>query len=193
MDVKDEIINIVNNQIKRENIDKLMQWIEKSDFYTAPASTKYHSAFEGGLAYHSLNVYKVMREKFFSTGDDEESFAICGLFHDICKANVYKKSVRNVKNDKTGQWEKVPCYIFEDNYPFGHGEKSVYMIQNFVRLKPEEAIAIRWHMGGFDEAVKGGSYAAGQAYGKYPLAVKLQLADMYATYLIENEVTKKEN
>ncbi len=128
----------------------------------------------------------MLREKYFEEGDNEESFALCGLLHDVCKAQFYKVSTRNQKNDKTGQWEKVPFYMVEDAFPYGHGEKSVYLIERFVRLKPVEAVAIRWHMGGFDEAVKGGSFALSNAYDKYPLAVKLHLADLEATYLREN-------
>lgn len=102
----------------------------------------------------------------------------------MCKTNYYKVSTRNVKNDVTGQWEKVPFYQVADQFPFGHGEKSVYLIERYMRLTTEEAIAIRWHMGGFDEAVRGGSYAISNAYNSYPLAVKLHLADMYASYLM---------
>lgn len=130
----------------------------------------------------SLNVYEAMRKLFPDV--NEESAAICALFHDVCKTNYYKVSTRNVKNDVTGQWEKVPFYQVADQFPFGHGEKSVYLIERYMRLTTEEAIAIRWHMGGFDEAVRGGSYAISNAYNSYPLAVKLHLADMYASYLM---------
>ena len=92
--------------------------------------------------------------------------------------------MRNRKNDR-GEWEKVPFYAIDDQFPYGHGEKSVYLIERFVRLKTEEAVAIRWHMGGFDDAVKGGSYALTGAFEKYPLALKLHMADMYASYMIE--------
>ena len=102
------------------------------------------------------------------------------------KAQFYKVATRNVKNDETGQWEKRPYYSVEDAFPYGHGEKSVYLIERFVRLKPAEAMAIRWHMGGFDEAVKGGSFAISAAYDRYPLAVKLHLSDLEATYLREH-------
>ena len=114
-----------------------------------------------------------------------ESFAICALLHDLCKAQFYKQSTRNVKNEQTGQWEKKPYYTVEDAYPYGHGEKSVFLIERFMRLKPAEAMAIRWHMGGFDEAARGGSFAISLAYEKYPLAVKLHLADLESTYLKE--------
>ena len=122
----------------------------------------------------------------FEEGDSEESFALCGLLHDVCKAQFYKVSTRNVKNEETGQWEKRPFYAVEDAFPYGHGEKSVYLIERFVRLKPAEAMAIRWHMGGFDDAVKGGNFAISAAFDRYPLAVKLHLADLEATYLREH-------
>ena len=135
---------------------------------------------------HSLNVYHALHDTFYSEGESEESFALCALLHDLCKANYYKLGTRNVKNEETGRWEKVPSYSVDDRFPYGHGEKSVYLIQKFVRLKTEEAIAIRWRMGGFDEAVMGGCRAQGEAYDRYPLAVKLHIADLMATYLMEH-------
>lgn len=115
------------------------------------------------------------------------------LLHDVCKANFYKVSTRNVKNDATGQWEKVPFYQVADQLPYGHGEKSVYLIEHFMRLKTDEAIAIRWHMGGFDDAVRGGSFAVSDAYNRYPLAVKLHASDLIATYLMEQGTSNVEN
>ena len=127
-----------------------------------------------------------MREKHFEEGvDSEDSSALCALLHDICKAQFYKISTRNVKNEKTGQWERQPYYTIEDAFPYGHGEKSVFLIERFLRLKTSEAMAIRWHMGGFDDSAKGGSFAISQAYEKYPLAVKLHLSDLESTYLRE--------
>ena len=111
--------------------------------------------------------------------------------HDVCKAQFYKVSCRNVKDPATGKWEPVPYYTIEDEFPFGHGEKSVFLIERFLRLKPSEAVAIRWHMGGFDNAAQGGSMAISQAYERYPLAVKLHMADIEATYLVENEKIAK--
>ena len=183
---KEEFVEIFQKQITREGSERLLNWLSGTDFFTAPASTKFHCAQEGGLVRHSVNVYKTLRERYYEEGDSEESFALCGLLHDVCKAQFYKTSTRNVKNDETGQWEKKPFYTVEDAFPYGHGEKSVYLIERFVRLKPAEAVAIRWHMGGFDEAAKGGSFAISLAYDKYPLAVKLHLADLEATYLREH-------
>lgn len=182
---QEEFTEIFQKYVIREGADRLLSWLATTDFFTAPASTKYHCACEFGLVRHSLNVYKVLRSKYFDEGDSEESFALCALLHDICKAQFYKVATRNVKNEETGAWEKKPYYTIEDAFPYGHGEKSVYLIERFVRLKPAEAMAVRWHMGGFDEAAKGGSFAISAAYDRYPLAVKLHLSDLEATYLTE--------
>ncbi len=184
-DYKAKFIEIYKKHITRDGSEKFLAWLEKTDFFVAPASTKYHCACEGGLVQHSLNVYEALRNTYFEEGDSEESFAIAALFHDICKAQFYKTSTRNVKNDDTGKWEKVPFYTVDDMFPYGHGEKSVFLIERFMKLKIDEAVAIRWHMGGFDESVRGGSFAISVAYDKYPLAVKLHLADLQATYLME--------
>ena len=171
--------------IKREGAQQLLEWLKKTDFFTAPASTKYHCACEQGLVMHSLSVFDTMVGSYFEEGDSMESFAICGLLHDVCKAQFYKVSSRNVKNPETGRWEPQPYYAIDDQFPYGHGEKSVFLIERFLRLKPSEAVAIRWHMGGFDEAARVGSYAISHAYERYPLAVKLHLADLQSTYLKE--------
>lgn len=171
--------------IKREGAQQLLEWLKKTDFFTAPASTKYHCACRQGLVMHSLSVFETMVNSYFEEGDSMESFAICGLLHDVCKAQFYKESSRNVKNPETGRWEPQSYYAIDDQFPYGHGEKSVFLIERFLRLKPSEAVAIRWHMGGFDEAARGGSFAISHAYEKYPLAVKLHLADLQSTYLKE--------
>lgn len=183
---RDEFIALYTANIARDGAQKLLAWLDTTDFYTAPASTKFHCACTSGLVMHSVNVYKVLRERYFTEGDSEESYAICALLHDICKSQYYKTSTRNVKNEETGQWEKKPFYMVEDAFPFGHGEKSVYLIERFMRLKTEEAMAVRWHMGGFDDSVRGGSFSLAHAFEKYPLAVKLHLSDLEATYLHEN-------
>ncbi|MBQ6153421.1 MAG: HD domain-containing protein [Ruminococcus sp.] len=183
MTAKDEFIKIYTENISRKGSAELLEWIQKTDFFTAPASTKFHCACESGLVMHSVSVYNTLMEKHFDEeSDNPESFAICALLHDLCKAQFYKVSTRNVKNDETGQWEKVPYYMVEDSFPYGHGEKSVFLIERFMRLKIDEAMAIRWHMGGFDD---NSGYAISQAYDRYPLAVKLHLADLESTYLRE--------
>lgn len=183
---KDEFVQIWRTHVTRPGSEKLLTWLEGTDFFTAPASTRFHGACECGLVMHSLNVYHALHDRYFDpAADSEESFAIVALLHDLCKANYYKPGTRNVKNEQTGQWEKVPTYTVEDRFPYGHGEKSVFLIERFLRLKPAEAVAIRWHMGGFDEAARGGSFAVSAAYDEYPLAVKLHMADLEATYLME--------
>ena len=181
----EEFCAIWLKEVTRPGADKLLDWLHKTDFFEAPASTRFHGACAQGLVMHSLNVYHALMERFFDPEDCRESMAICGLLHDLCKANYYKPGTRNVKNETTGQWEKVPTFTIEDQFPYAHGEKSVYLIERFIRLKPAEAVAIRWHMGGFDDAVRGGCRAISEAYDAYPLAVKLHLADLTATYLME--------
>lgn len=194
MDYKQKFIEYYQANIHREGADRLLEWLQTTDFFTAPASTRYHCACPAGLVMHSINVYEVMMEKHFDPETDSaESFALCALLHDVCKAQFYKVSSRNVKNERTGQWEKVPYYVIEDAFPYGHGEKSVFLIERFVRLKPAEATAIRWHMGGFDDAVRGGSYAVSDAYNRYPLAVKLHISDLIATYLMEQGTSSVDN
>ncbi|MBQ7218171.1 MAG: HD domain-containing protein [Ruminococcus sp.] len=183
MTANEEFIKIYTDNITRKGSQELLEWIQKTDFFTAPASTKFHCACECGLVMHSVSVFNTLIEKHFDEDNDSiESFAICALLHDLCKAQFYKVSTRNVKNDETGQWEKVPYYTVDDSFPYGHGEKSVFLIERFMRLKLEEAMAIRWHMGGFDD---NSGYAISQAYDRYPLAVKLHLADLESTYLRE--------
>ena len=191
MTEKEEFISIFNENIKREGADKLLDFLEnKSDFFTAPASTRYHNAFEGGLLRHSLNVYKCLvaylergRVKdMYKLEASAETAAIVALLHDLCKVNIYHVSYRNSKNDKTGQWEKVPYYEIHDTLPYGHGEKSVYMISGFMRLTREEAMAIRWHMGFSGTEDKN---TIGRALEKYPLAFALSVADMEASYFLE--------
>ena len=189
---KEEFIRIYEENISRDGSEELLKWISKTDFFTAPASTRYHYACEGGLCAHSLSVYHTMIEKHFDEeNDDLESFTITALLHDLCKAMFYKESTRNVKNEETGKWEKVPYFTIEDQFPYGHGEKSVFLIERKMRLRLDEALAIRWHMGGFED---NGGFAISQAYEKYPLAVKLHLSDLESTYLREkgtSEVNRK--
>ena len=180
---KEEFISIYNKYINRAGSKELLEWMQKTDFFTAPASTKYHCACECGLVMHSVSVFNTLMEKHFDEEkDNAESFAIAALLHDLCKAQFYKVSTRNVKNEQTGQWEKQPFYAVEDSFPYGHGEKSVFLIERFMRLKIEEAMAIRWHMGGFEDS---NGFTVSLAYEKYPLAVKLHLADLESTYLRE--------
>ena len=189
-ELHEEFIKICRDNIKREGIDELLEWLEKSDFFSAPASTKFHGNYQGGLVEHSLNVYKCLKmliEVNKIEDISEETVAIVSLFHDICKANFYKVGTRNVKDENTGQWYKKEVYEIDDTvFPIGHGEKSCIILQWFLKkLTIDELLAIRHHMGGFDSAVKGGDYSLSRAYDKSKLAVLLHLADMNATYLLE--------
>ena len=190
MNFKEEFIKIFTANVHRSGSQELLNWLETTDFFTAPASTKYHCACLGGLVQHSVNVYYTLTERYFNNETDSpESFAICALLHDLCKAQFYKVSTRNVKNETTGAWEKQPFYAVEDLFPYGHGEKSVFLIERFIRLKPAEAMAIRWHMGGFDDSAKAGNFSISVAVEKYPLAVQLHLADLESTYLREKHTS----
>ncbi len=194
MGYKEDFIALFEEQVHREGASELLAWLQTTDFFTAPASTRFHGACAQGLVLHSLNVYKVLRSKFCRDEENLESVVICALLHDVCKANYYTVSTRNVKNKETGRWEEVPFFSVNDTLPYGHGEKSVWMIERYMRLTEEEAVAIRWHMGGFDDAARGGCRAISEAYDAYPLAVKLHMADLAATYLLEkgtSSVNKK--
>lgn len=192
MSVKDEFLQIYNDNIKREGADKLLDYILNSDYFTAPASSKFHSNFEGGLVKHSINVYKRFKQNIENEfGKDQkiisqESIAICGLLHDICKTYYYKQDFRNVKVD--GNWIQKPIFNVDDKLPYGHGEKSVYIISGYIKLSREEAMIINWHMGGFDQRVIGGSYSLSNAFYMYPTATIFHISDIQATYLDENVV-----
>lgn len=192
MDPKEEFLEIFY-EIDRDGADKLLDWLEKSDFFTAPASTRRHSAYRGGLCQHSINVYKRLVKlcemeygKDWQSKVNPESVAIIGLLHDVCKVDTYVEDFKNVK-DEDGVWRKKPYYRIEDLLPYGHGEKSVYIISAFIKLTREEALAINWHMGEFDIRVQNGSYLMNEVFYKYPLCFLTHLADLTATYLDEKE------
>ena len=190
---KDRFVEIYKEHISRPGSDKLLEYLlsTSSDFFTAPASTRYHGNYEGGLVEHSLNVYDCLvdylsREKVkndFNLSYSDETIAIVSLLHDLCKINVYKAGFRNTK-DESGKWIQVPNYTFEDLLPYGHGEKSVYIISGFMRLTREEAFAIRYHMGFSGEENK---TTVGNALEMFPLALAVNIADMEATFLLEGE------
>ena len=193
MSAKEEFIEIYQATVQREGAAALLDYLQSpaSDFFTAPASTRYHGAYEGGLVEHSLNVYDCLKdymerprvEELYGLTASEETIAICALLHDLCKINCYKPGFRNVK-DESGAWRKVPTYEFDDAMPYGHGEKSVYIIGGFLRLTREEAFAIRYHMGfsGIEE-----KRDIGFVFQNFPLAYALSHADMMATYYLEKE------
>ena len=182
--LKEEFCSLLR-AAEREGMEDLISYLDsETDFFTAPASTSKHGALYGGLLLHSIEVYKLL-DNFSKPIKDvsPDALIVCGLLHDICKANMYIVRTRNVKNEQ-GRWEEVETFAIDDQFPFGHGEKSVFLASRFIRLSDEEALAIRWHMGGYDDAAR--SYVGGltqsNAYDKYPLCVALHLADMYAAH-----------
>ncbi len=179
--VREEFHKVFTERVRRPGAEDLLEWMERNGFFEAPASTKHHLAIPGGLALHSLNVYRRLREigaaaiighpcegKFHLEGDLEESVAIMALLHDLCKTDCYHR-------DGEG-------YKFQDPLPLGHGEKSVYIITKYMKLLETEALAIRWHMGAYDDAVKGGTRAFNAAMNLTPWVWRLHQADMIATW-----------
>ena len=194
---QERFLQIFNENIKREGADKLLEFLSSgSDFFTAPASTRYHGAHEGGLLEHSLNVYDCLcdilarprMKEVYGLEYSAESIAVVALLHDICKVNFYKVSTRNVK-DENGKWTTVPYYTIEDTLPYGHGEKSAYIVSAYIRLTREEAFAIRYHMG-FSGTEDPGN--VGRALEMFPLAYALVCADMEAAFLMEGRLAAEQ-
>lgn len=188
---KIKFLELARTNIKREGINEFLAWLEGTDFFEAPASTKYHSAEAGGLCFHSINVYnRLLKLAIAEWGEDKvnkESIAIIALFHDVCKCYYYKIEMRNVKED--GNWVQKPYYKVDDQLPYGHGEKSVYIINGFMRLTREEALAINWHMGPFDMRAKAGDQTYSNAYSKYPICLLVHISDVMCSYLDEEKPT----
>ena len=185
---REKILSLLSS-VKRPGMQKLIEWIEaKSDFFVAPASTRFHSNYTGGLAEHSLLVYERFNEKNvqYDLGFSEESEIICTLLHDICKCNFYVASTRNKKDETTGQWIKVPFYKVEDELPLGHGDKSVIMLQSFIKLTKDEMLTIRWHMGGYVAPQDYNTCSA--AWNMCRGAVCLHTADLEASYMFEQHI-----
>ncbi len=189
--------------IDREGMDKLIDFVEKSDFFTAPASTRFHGSVPEGLVIHSLNVYDMLMAKLKNetwnpilSEIPEDSLKIIALFHDICKTYFYTTEYRNKKiysedgskRDEQGRfdWHSVPAYGVDDKMPLGHGEKSVFILDNYIKLTSLERYAIRWHMG-FTEPKENWNYL-GSSIEKYPVVLALFEADLEATYILEKDL-----
>lgn len=191
--LKEKFVKIYNENITREGADKLLEYLlsDKSDFFSAPASTRFHGSYPGGLVEHSINVYECLKDylsrtrvkELYNMDFSDETIAIVSLLHDICKVNIYKPGTRNVK-DENGVWKQVPTYTFEDKMPYGHGEKSVYIINGYMRLTRDEAFAIRYHMG-FTGVEDVGTVS--NAFEMFPLAFATATADMEATFYLESK------
>ncbi len=183
--MKEEFIRLLRST-NREGMEDVINFLEKSDFFKAPASTRYHGCFEGGLLEHSMKVYELFKDKVeksvIEINTPPESLIIMALLHDVCKANYYKVDYRNAKNS-LGEWEKVPYYTVDDTIPYGHGEKSVMMLTEYIKLTNEEKYAIRWHMG-YTEP-KELYNTIGAAYKKYPFALLMHEAYLEATYFYD--------
>lgn len=196
---KERFIEIYKKHITREGADKLLDYLlsPASDFFTAPASARFHSSYEGGLLDHSLNVYDCLVEylnspaakETFGFSYSDESIAIVSLLHDLCKIGIYKKGFRNVKDEK-GQWQRVDTFEYDDQLPYGHGEKSVYIISGYMKLTREEAFAIRYHMGYSSEREDPRNVSA--SFEMFPLAFAVHVADSEATYYLESDKYKKQ-
>ena len=190
MDYKKEFEKIARANIKREGIESILSLMSQTDFYEAPASTRFHDSELHGLVKHSLNVYhQLVRDLKCAVENGEiesekysmETITLVSLFHDICKIGFYTTEMRNTKEN--GKWIKVPYYTVNDLFPIGHGEKSVIMLMEHMKLDTEEILAIRWHMG---LSVPKEMYSSiSLAFNESPLALYLHLADMKATYLIK--------
>uniref|UniRef100_A0AAU8B8Z9 HD domain-containing protein n=1 Tax=Dulem virus 34 TaxID=3145752 RepID=A0AAU8B8Z9_9CAUD len=199
--VKTYFKDIFRENIRRPGAAELSEWLESTDFFTAPAGAKYHGAHIGGLMVHSLNVYSRLLEitardvigeaiPALLTEDVVETVAILGLLHDVCKVGVYHQETKRRKNPESGKWEDYLGYTFRDPFPLGHGEKSLFLITRHMALTEEEALAIRWHMGAYDAAVKGGDRAMNEAMHLSPWVWRLQEADMCAAYIDEQEAAE---
>ena len=194
MSGKERFIEIYQTHIRRQGAQRLLDYLQSpaSDFFEAPASTRFHGAYKGGLVDHSMNVSDCLkdylsRERVKTVYGlqqvSEETIAVVALLHDLCKINVYHPGKRNVKIN--GEWQSVDTFEYSDTLPYGHGEKSVYMITGFMRLSRDESFAIRYHMGfssEFDDP-----RSIGYTFEHFPLAFALSTADMEATYFMESK------
>lgn len=188
--MKEKFITICKQEIKRPGIDDLLKWLESSDFFTAPASARFHGNYEGGLCEHSIKVYEQLVKLYDEHGDGSltrESLAIAALFHDLCKVNFYRKGSRNVKG-QDGVWKTKEIWEYDEKIPLGHGEKSCIILQWYMKLTIDELLAIRWHMSAFDSAVKGGDNSLSRAQNLSPLVTLLSVADILASQIYEKVI-----
>lgn len=187
LEAEKRFLQIYKDNITRSGSNKLLDYLQKTDFFIAPSSTRYHGAYNGGLVVHSVNVYDRLTEQVqaLKLNYSSETIAIVALLHDVCKINCYKADVRNQKIN--GEWKQIPCYTFDEKLKFGgHSSKSVFLIMTFMKLSPIEASAINCHMGAYDRPTTDQSLSG--CFSQNTLALLLSVADQYATYIDENEV-----
>lgn len=192
--------------IQRDGLEALLEYLDGTDFFTAPSSTSFHLNEDGGLCLHSMNVFRTAMKLYESVGHEAlasgegpfqgeiptESIAICALFHDLCKVKLYQKTEKWKKDDE-GRWITYPAYEVKDEFPLGHGEKSCLIVSWYMKLKRDELLAIRWHMGMFDMADYGTSqsYSFRNALDQCALVSLLHSADFLASNLLEKTTRYK--
>ena len=185
---KDRFIEVYTKYIRRQGADKLLAWLEETDFFSAPASTRFHGDYEGGLCEHSLNVWEELIRLLKAYPEikvSAETAAIVTLLHDLCKIGCYKVELRNTKVNNV--WVKKPVYVFNEDFCYGgHGSKSVFLVQKYMNLTDQEAVAINCHMGAWDRSPS--DYGLSGAYEQNPLAWLVHVADESATYIRESKV-----
>ena len=174
-----DFTGLYSSHITRPGAAELLAWLKTTDFFKAPAGAKHHGAYPGRLVAPGINVYYQLLGDYSlrEMENANETTAICGLLHDVCKVGVYHEA----DPFKTALEGKTDPYTFRGPFPLGHGEKSVYLISRFIRLTDEEALAIRWHMGPYDKSAKGGSRELDEAMSISPLVYALHAADMRAS------------
>lgn len=183
--MKHKFLDLYTQHITRPGSGELLKWLEKSDFFDAPASTRFHGDHPGGLVEHSINVWEELVRLLRAYPEVKvtaETAAIVSLLHDLCKVGCYKTELRNKKEN--GVWKSVPVYTFKEDFCYGgHGSKSVFLIQRFMPITETEAVAINCHMGFADRSPN--DYSLGGAFVQYPLAWLLHVADESASYIRE--------
>lgn len=185
-DNKNRFLSLLKT-VNRDGIQDLIEWLNESDFFTAPASRSYHGSYVGGLCEHSLNVYdELVRllQVYPEIKVQDDTVIISSLLHDLCKVNFYIVEKRNRKNNETGRWESVDAFAIDEKFCFGgHGSKSMYLAQHFIKLTPEEAVAINNHMSAFQSDAND----VGRAFDAFPFAWLLSVADQSACYIKEGK------
>ncbi len=196
MNYKQEFIELLNST-NRDGVECVVENLEELGFFEAPASTRFHLNEECGLVMHSLNVCHTalkIRETMIGMNESlrevfpEDSVIIAALLHDVCKADIYKRMIKRQKN-KFGVWEDVEAYgVDYDNFPLGHGEKSVIvLLRSGLKMTDDEIMAIRWHMHAWDLPFQSADIKGNfnTAKNKCPLLTLIQASDGLASNLLE--------